>query len=146
MKVLVSGHRLHKLSTYDIGWIKEALELSITSFTSMSMGLSGMAGVVDLWFCELCINHQIPLVACPPFPEQEETIDVSQKQLRQYCLSKAAEIWPIRNSQMIKKSDAGIIVFDGNKGGTHNVFQQMVEYRKSFIWINPVGLKIWECF
>jgi hypothetical protein len=41
---------------------------------------------------------------------------------------------------MVEKCNYGIIVFDGNKGGTHNVFQQMVEKHKPFTWINPV----WE--
>lgn len=43
MKVLVTGHRLYKLHTYDIGWIKESIELAILSFPGMALGLSGVA-------------------------------------------------------------------------------------------------------
>ena len=146
MKVLITGHRLHKLAGYDHGWIKEALEIAISSMTSMSLGLSGMASGIDLWFCEICHKNGIPYVACPPFEEQSDTIPFEHRPLREWCLNQAADIWKIRNSQMTIKADAGIVVFDGNKGGTHNVFQQLIEYNKPFIWINPVGQKIWECF
>lgn len=45
---------------------------------------------------------------------------------------------------MVEIIDYGIIVWDGNKGGTHNVFQQMIENKKGFVWINPVSEKILE--
>jgi uncharacterized phage-like protein YoqJ len=146
MKVLITGHRLFKLSSYDLDWIKEAVELAIVSFPGIAVGLSGMASGVDLWFCQSCHKHNIPYIACPPFEEQVETIPFSEKELREWCLTQASDVWKIRNSQMVARSDAGIVVFDGNKGGTHNVMQQLVENNKPFIWINPVGQKVWECF
>lgn len=146
MKVLVTGHRLFKLQTYDLDWIRESIELAILSFPGMAVGLSGVASGVDLWFCQKCYNLSIPFIACPPFEEQANTIDEPEKELRNWCLKPAADIWKIRNSQMVLRSDAAIVVFDGNKGGTHNVVQQLIEHSKPFIWINPVGKKIWECF
>lgn len=146
MKTLITGHRLYKLGTYDLGWIKEAIELAVLSLPGMSLGLSGMASGVDLWFCQICHKHNIPYIACPPFKEQDETIPASEKILREWCFSQASDVWEIRNSQMVTKCDAGIVVFDGNKGGTHNVVQQLIEHNKPFIWINPVGQKVWECF
>jgi uncharacterized phage-like protein YoqJ len=146
MKTLITGHRLYKLSTYNQEWIKEAIEVAISSMPNISIGLSGMASGVDLWFCQACYKCCIPFIACPPFEEQIETIPETEKPLREWCFEKAAETWKIRNSQMVVKCDSAIVVFDGNKGGTHNVFQQLVENKKPFIWINPVGEKIWECF
>ena len=146
MKTLISGHRFHKLQTYDTAWIKEAIELSLCSLDQMAVGLSGMASGVDLWFCEACLRHNKPYIACPPFDGQEATMAEHEALLRRNLLSKASKIWRIKNSTMVKEADMGILVFDGNKGGTHNVFQQMVENKKPFMWINPVGEKIWECF
>lgn len=45
---------------------------------------------------------------------------------------------------MVEKADTGLVVWDGNKGGTHNVFQQLVEKKKPFVWINPVNEKFYE--
>jgi uncharacterized phage-like protein YoqJ len=146
MKVLITGHRLTKLVCYDHQWIKEAIDTAIHTMPGMAIGLSEMASGVDLWFCQSCHNQNIPFIACPPFTEQGLTIPESEKQLREWCLSQASEIWNMKNSFMVSKCDAAIVVFDGNKGGTHNVFQQLVEHKKPFIWINPVGQKIWECF
>ena len=105
----------------------------------------GKSGV-DLWFCEALQCLKKPYIACVPFKEQEDTIaEEEQKILRRDCLSNAKEIWDIRNSQIVEKCDAALVVFDGNKGGTHNVFQQLIEKQKPFIWLNPVGKKRWEC-
>lgn len=146
MKILVSGHRLHKLNGYSLEWIKEAITEAIVRFPGMSLGLSGMAGGIDLFFCQCCLELDIPYIACPPFEEQIDTLPEQEKPLRKYCMDNAKEIWKIRNSAMVTKADGGIIVWDGNKGGTHNVFQQMIEKKKPLIWINPVSEKIWECF
>ena len=64
--------------------------------------------------------------------------------MREELIRSAAEVLSIRNSGMVEKADWGLVVWDGNKGGTHNVFQQLVENKKSFVWINPVGKKIIE--
>lgn len=146
MKVLITGHRLHKLNCYDIEWIKEAIDLSIASMPNFSIGLSGMASGVDLWFCQSCYSHNIPYIACPPFKDQSMTMQESERDLREWCMKHAVETWAVRNSQMVLKCDAGIVVFDGNKGGTSNILQQLVENKKPFMWINPVGQKIWECY
>lgn len=146
MKVLITGHRLAKLAHYDISWVKDAIEMAILGMPSIAIGLSGMASGVDLWFCQSCHKHGIPFIACPPFAEQEETVPSPERPLREWCLAQAAEVWHVKNSHMVEKCNAGIVVFDGNKGGTHNVFQQLVEHNKPFVWINPVGQKIWQCF
>ncbi len=104
-----------------------------------------MASGVDLWFCEALFKRKIPYIACVPFEEQEESIkEEDQIELRKVCLARAKEIWTIRNSQIVERCDAGLVVFDGNKGGTHNVLQQLIEKKKNFVWVNPVGKKIWE--
>ena len=148
MRVLISGHRLHKLQGYNINWIKSAIEESLDYWGTrgLAFGLSGMASGVDLWFCDICRAMEIPYIACPPFEEQYETMDAESAKHREICLANAIEIKKIRNSSMINLSDGGIIVWDGNKGGTHNVLQQMVEKQKSFTWINPVSEKVWNCF
>lgn len=146
MKTLITGHRLHKLECYDKEWIKSAIfeAMEHTFLKSTSYGLAGMASGADLWFCEACFCFNIPFAACVPFESQAETMDNDSKKLRAWCLRNAAETKRIRNSLMVDKTDAGLVVFDGNKGGTHNVFQQLIEKQKPFVWINPVAKKIWE--
>lgn len=146
MKIMITGHRLHKLQCYDISWIKLAIEEAIVNHVSISIGLSGMASGVDLWYCESLIRYNIPYIACPPFAEQHETMTEDEQQIRKMCMFAAKDTWHIRNSQMIEKADAAIVVFDGNKGGTHNCFQQLIEKQKPFVWINPVSKKIWDCY
>lgn len=68
-----------------------------------------------------------------------------ERQLREGLVSTAASVRKVKNSWMVETSDMGIIVWDGNKGGTHNVLQQMVERKKPFFWINPVSQKIYNC-
>lgn len=146
MKTLITGHRLHKLQTYDIEWIKNAILGSfLTTFLSnTTYGLSGMASGVDLWFCNSCQNCNIPYAACIPFDEQEQTMDAISKEERAFYIENAASILKIRNSIMVEKADAALVVFDGNKGGTQNVFQQLIEKNIPMVWINPVGKKVWE--
>lgn len=148
MRILVSGHRLHKLQNYDQEWIKMAIEEAIESWSThgMSLGLSGMASGVDLWFCDICKKMSIPYIACPPFEDQADTMDSQSVAHREICLQDAVEIKKIRNSSMINLSEGGIIVWDGNKGATHNVLQQILEKQKDFVWINPVAEKVWKCF
>lgn len=146
MKTLVTGHRLHKLQQYDIEWIRSSILESFekTFLSSTSYGLAGMASGVDLWFCEACSFYKIPYSACIPFESQSETMDEKSQSDRELCIKNASNILKIRNSQMVEKADAALVVFDGNKGGTHNVFQQLIEKDIPMVWINPVGKKIWQ--
>jgi uncharacterized phage-like protein YoqJ len=146
MKCLISGHRLFKLANYELGWIKRAIEDTILENQHLiSYGYSGMASGVDLWFCQALSQLDIPYVACIPFEEQAETMEEDERQLREGMISVAASVRKVKNSWMVETSDMGIIVWDGNKGGTHNVLQQMVERKKPFFWINPVSQKIYNC-
>lgn len=108
-------------------------------------GYAGMASGVDLWFCENCIALNIDYTACIPFDGQEDTMDEDDKLMREVCLKHAKSKMKVKNSWMVEQADLGIVVWDGNKGGTHNVFQQLVEKKKNIVWINPVAEKIWPC-
>jgi len=148
MKVLITGHRLFKLQQYNIYWIQEAILNTVIDLKDkglLSYGYSGMASGVDLWFCKELFNFRIPYAACIPFEGQEETMDGLSKDERKTLISKASAVHYVKNSYMVEKCDMGIVVWDGNKGGTHNVLQQLVEKKKPFVWINPVGKKIWNC-
>ena len=81
-----------------------------------------------------------------PFQEQSETMGDEENKLRQFYIDNSSSVIIMKNSLMVEKSDMGIVVWDGNKGGTHNVVQQLIEKNKPFIWINPVGQKVWKCF
>jgi uncharacterized phage-like protein YoqJ len=118
--------------------------LSDTFLRNTTYGLSGMASGVDLWFCEELIYRKIPYTACIPFDGQEDTMDEGSKKDREFLIESASKILKCKNSAMVEKADAALVVFDGNKGGTHNVFQQLIEHKKPFVWINPVGQKVWE--
>lgn len=146
MKTLVTGHRFYKLEAYDILWIRQAIidAMENTFLQHTSIGLSGMASGVDLWFCGTCFFLKKRYIACIPFKEQDKTMEEHERITRESWIKNAAEVWSCRNSHMVEKADAGLVVWDGNKGGTHNVIQQLIEHNKPFVWINPVGKKIWE--
>lgn len=147
MKIMVSGHRKHKLLGYDAEWIQAAMEtvlLQAANSTTKVLGFCGMASGVDLWFCALCERHEIPFVACVPFDEQAQTIEPADAELRQRLLAQACEIRKVRNRWIVEHCDKAIVVWDGTKGGTHNVLQQLIEARKDFWWLNPVKKKIIE--
>ena len=146
MKKLITGHRLFKLVNYDIEWIKFALEEALSDpEIPTSFGYSGMASGVDLWFCQICLALGIPYEACVPFEDQQFEMEEDERQIRSELIRKANKLSYVRNRYMVEKAQGGIVVWDGNKGGTHNVVQQMVEARMPFWWINPVAQKIWRC-
>jgi uncharacterized phage-like protein YoqJ len=149
MKVLITGHRLFKLAWYDVPWIQLALgdvifDLKRTGL--LSYGYSGMASGVDLWYCRALYNHKIPYCACVPFDDQDLTMDVTERAERANLIDHAAAVVCAKNSYMVEHTDMGIVVWDGNKGGTANVVQQLVEKKKDFVWINPVSQVVWKCF
>lgn len=148
MILTITGHRVFKLQTYDIEWVKEAIYTVLYENKDMiSLTFSGMASGVDLWFCEYCLDLNIPYIACVPFEEQKELMeDKEEYELREYLLTKAKDRYNVRNSYMVEHCTHGMCVWDGNKGGTHNVLQQCVEAKKDFFWINPVNESIWKCF
>jgi uncharacterized phage-like protein YoqJ len=145
MKIMISGHRIEKLINYDHEWIKTAIYCCISVNKYGSIGYSGMASGVDLWFCECCQSLSIPYIACIPFIEQSTKMSKKDSERRQQLIDKAKGLLYIRNSEMIERTDRAIIVWDGNKGGTHNCFQQLVEKKRNFYWINPVKQTVVEC-
>ena len=147
MIYIVTGHRLEKLENYDIDWIKlSILDILEQDKDQISVAYSGMASGVDLWFCEACHGLDIPYIACIPFQGQENTMNQEAKVLRSHLISKAKGVLTSRNSFMVEKANVGIVVWDGNKGGTHNVLQQLVENKINFYWVNPVKEVVWKCF
>ena len=149
MRIVITGHRSEKLLTYNFGWIQSAIDdllVEIKSNNNDVLAYSGMASGIDLHFCKSCMILGIPYIACVPFEGQENTMSPRDAEVRALLLQTAKEIKEVKNSWMVEHTDVGIAVFDGNKGGTHNVFQQWIEKRKNFYWINPVGKVTWKCF
>lgn len=149
MRLIITGHREYKLvqNGYDVGWITDAIEqilMEVHEFKPLCY--SGMADGIDLIFCKLCSNLQLPYIACIPFEGQENNMIMLHKVMRDQLLKEAKEIKKVKNSWMVENCDVAICVWDGNKGGTHNVVQQLVEKKKNFYWINPVGKVVWKCF
>ena len=148
MNVMISGHRKEKLSSYDPEWIKEAIRgilFDLKSEKGYVKGYSGMASGADLWFCEICKEWDIPYVACIPFEEQADYMEDDDIILRDALIKTAIERKNVRNSYMVETCDVAIVVWDGNKGGTHNCFQQLIEAKKDFWWINPVKPTVVKC-
>lgn len=112
----------------------------------VSLAYSGMASGIDLIFCEACIVHGLPFIACVPFEGQEDYMTTDTQTKRSRMLKAAKEIKKVKNSWMVENCDMAIVVWDGNKGGTHNVVQQLIEKKKNFYWINPVAKVVWKCF
>jgi uncharacterized phage-like protein YoqJ len=149
MRLLITGHREYKLvqNGYDIDWITNCIEdilLEVHPFKPLCY--SGMADGIDLIFCKLCVDLKLPFIACVPFEEQNENMDSFHRNFREQLLSEAKEIKQVKNSWMVENIDTAIVVWDANKGGTHNVVQQLIEKKKNFFWINPVGKVVWKCF
>lgn len=142
MKTLISGHRQERMGWYNTAWIEHQIERAILELNT-SIGLSGMANGVDLIFCRLCEKIGIHLHCYVPFEGQSDYMSVSDTLERLRFITKYTRV-DSRNSAMVEKCDNGIIVFDGNKGGTHNVFQQMLENKKPFIWIEPNNQKTYK--
>ena len=148
MRIIVSGHRDEKLTTYDPMWIHNELELCLREVHvqhGVSIAYSGMASGVDLMFCKSCKFLNIPFIACIPFDGQELKMTNEAATTRKKLLSDAVDIKSVRNSWMVEHCDFALVVWDGNKGGTHNVLQQLVEKKVPFFWINPVGRRVWRC-
>ena len=149
MRLIVTGHREYKLvqNGYDVGWITDSIEqILMEVYDFKPLCYSGMADGVDLIFCKLCSNLDLPFIACVPFEGQEHNMIMLHKVMRDQLLSEAKEIKKVKNSWMVENCDTAIVIFDGNKGGTANVVQQLVEKKKNFFWINPVGKVVWKCF
>ena len=149
MRIVITGHRAEKLAPYDFGWIQSAIDdvlVEIKTKNNDLLAYSGMASGIDLHFCNSCILLGIPYIACVPFEGQENTMSVRDGEIRKQLLESAKEIKEVKNSWMVEHCDIGIAIFDGNKGGTANVFQQFIEKRRNFYWINPVGKVTWKCF
>ncbi len=149
MRIVITGHRTEKLAPYDFGWIQSAIDdvlVELKTKDSSLLAYSGMASGIDLHFCRSCLLLGIPFIACVPFEGQENTMTPKDADIREQYLKVAKEIKQVKNSWMVEHTDVGICVWDGNKGGTHNVVQQFVENRRNFYWINPVGKVVWKCF
>lgn len=149
MRIVITGHRTEKLQPYDFGWIQSAIDdllVEIKVYGTDLLAYSGMASGIDLHFCRSCLLLGIPFIACVPFEGQEETMSPRDADLREQYLKVAKEIKQVKNSWMVEHCDVGLAVWDGNKGGTHNVVQQFVEKRRNFYWINPVAKVTWKCF
>ena len=149
MRLIVTGHREHKLieNNYDLDWIKDSIEqILIDLIEYKPLCYSGMASGVDLYFCSFCKDLDIPYIACIPFEEQADSMSGLLRCVREELISGAKEIKYVKNSWMVGNCDTAIVVFDGNKGGTANVFQQLIEKKINFYWINPVAKVVWKCF
>jgi uncharacterized phage-like protein YoqJ len=149
MRVIITGHREEKLETYDKVWINSSIHTELSKLRDrfgISLAYSGMASGVDLMFCDACLVLDIPYVSCIPFEEQSEKMNEKSKLDREHYIKNASSVMNVKNSWMVEHADVGMVVWDGNKGGTHNVLQQLVEKQKPFVWINPVSCVVWECF
>jgi uncharacterized phage-like protein YoqJ len=147
MNVMVTGHRVQKLQGYDTGWIKTALYETLAELKKDHhvRGYSGMASGVDLWFCEHCLDLKILYVACVPFAEQADTMSKDDAELRDRLIRQAVEVKYVRNERMVRWADMAVVVWDGNKGGTHNCLQILIEKKTDFMWINPVKQAVIRC-
>lgn len=144
MRLMVTGHRREKLAAYDEHWIRLTLLdlVKRAADDGYSLGLSGMASGVDLWFCEACLLAGVPYHACVPFDGQGELMSEGDAAEREKWLRHAARILKVRNRHMVEACDAAVVVWDGNKGGTHNCVQQLIEAGKPFWWLIPNQKKV----
>ena len=112
MRIVITGHRLQKLSNYDTEFILLAIDDIVQHLkcNGASLAYSGMADGVDLWFCRSCLWHKLPYIACVPFEEQDEYMSFDDKTLRNSLLTSAKEIMKVRNSWMVEHCDYGVVI------------------------------------
>lgn len=140
MKLMVTGHRIEKLANYDQKWIQNTISDEVLFMHleyGASIGISGMASGVDLWFCDTFLDMKLPFYAYTPFDDQPRFMTEEWAAKRAELIGKASEVVCVRNSRMVETCDMAMVVWDGNKGGTHNCFQQLLETKKPICWIVP---------
>lgn len=147
MKLMVSGHRREKLTSYNEVILRILIDDVVEELIAergLVLGMSGMASGVDLWFCESLLSNDIPYWACVPFDPEEQAQYMVQadRVVRARLMDAAVELKRVRNRFMVEECDAALVVWDGNKGGTHNCFQQLIEKKKDIWWLNPVKEKV----
>lgn len=153
MKVMISGHRNFKLAGYDKEWIKIQIEEAINKIQNKLVffknngktfvhdeyiGLCGGADGIDLWYLELLNFRKLSYHIYIPFDEQDQYMTEEDAKLRKYYIERAYVVKKCRNREMVEDCSYGIVVWDGNKGGTYNCFQQLIEKKKDIYWINPL--------
>ena len=143
MKLMITGHRKAKLAMYDNVRIEEVIKEELAK-RDFFVGLSGMADGVDLWFASACIDLKMPLHCYIPFDSQDEYMSDKDKKFRQLLMAKSFQVYKRRNSVMVMDCESAIVVWDGNKGGTNNCFQQLLEHKKPVTWINPITCKVYN--
>lgn len=145
IKILITGHRKHKLENYSVDFIKLAISEILDEIQILNpIGISGMANGVDLWFLEEFRKRNLIYWCYIPFLEQMKYMDEDDVILRESLINSSTRQFHLRNSKMVEDADSGVVVWDGNKGGTHNALQQLIEKKKPFYWINPVKEKIYH--
>ncbi len=131
--------------------IKRLIEKGYTTF------ISGMAIGFDTWvaedICRLKKEKGISLVCAVPFPKQDSSWSMEDKQRRKFILNQADEVkiitpyyskecFFIRNRYMVDNASVVVCCYDGKGGGTAYTVNYALEKNKTIIQINPTTFKV----
>lgn len=159
MKLAITGHRPPRLGGYHIpnpvyNAVVRALDESLINLHPDEVWI-GMALGTDQWAAQLCINNEIPFVACIPFKGYEAKWLEESKLQYQLLLNHAAKIITVtetgyaphlidvRNQYLVSHTDQLLAVWDQAPSGTGNTVRMAQHIGKP---VNLVQLpdEIWR--
>jgi uncharacterized phage-like protein YoqJ len=115
--------------------------------------LTGFAIGYDLMVADLCVEMQIPFIACLPFNGQEAYWSVYDRKHYNDLLAKADKIevinrgsfaswkYQARNVWIVDNSDKMLVCYSGVASGTKNCYDYAVKKNKEIIRINPLDYR-----
>ena len=134
MRLAVTGHRPNKLGGYHLEVRAKLVELMRPIIHKLQPELvyTGMAQGLDQAVAYVCIQENIPFIACIPCDNQDALWPVDAKKRYATYLARAKEVinvapgpyaaykMQLRNEYMIDHCDHLVALWDGSSGGTAN--------------------------
>jgi len=156
-KVMITGHRPHKLGGYGENPTRSKIEKRLKKLlkklkknhTKKLVVISGMALGVDQWWASIALDLEIDVDAYIPFKGQEsrwpERAQKHYRDLLKRCRKVKVSCtggyagWKMqrRNEDMVAAADACVAVWDGSKSGTGNCVAHIHTKGKPLKIINP---------
>ena len=152
MKLMITGHRPHKLGGYAMNsaavqHIEEELRKIISQLDPRTdVGICGMAPGADQLFAEICMEFHISVHAYIPFRLREQKWLNTEQRTYRSLLRRCAKViecndhvsiegFQVRNAMMVLAADEAVAVWDGSNSGTANTIKLLNIVQKKFVVI-----------
>lgn len=147
MRVTITGHRPEDLE--NIEWVQEKLTNTILQLNPEQVYI-GMAAGVDLLAGKICVENNIPIIACKPWaghkPRYSDILTYNNilRAAQKITILNPSQEYPgawvymQRNYYMVDQADLTIAVWSGKKtGGTAACVQYAKKKPQPIIQLNP---------